>query len=153
MGYEGKYTHEGSGEGVRAGKKGGVCAHRAGEAQEDFGYALAKISGELRKVGFFVMVLPHSNAFFVMGFEWECTENIFPTLPLGPCTSSFRARLVQRWCPFANPLINSFLVEPPNPSNADRGDPAFSSVLADGDFMELEVLGDFFCGHDLRHLV
>jgi hypothetical protein len=41
----------------------------------DFGYALVKVSGELRKVGFFVMVLPHSDAFFVMGFERECTES------------------------------------------------------------------------------
>ena len=28
--------------------------HRAGEAQVDFGYALAKVSGDLRKVAFFV---------------------------------------------------------------------------------------------------
>jgi transposase len=38
--------------------------HRPGEAQADFGYALARISGELRKV-----------AFFVMAFERECTES------------------------------------------------------------------------------
>jgi len=49
--------------------------HRAGEAQVDFGYALAKVCGQLRKVGFFVMVLPHSDAFFVMVFERECTES------------------------------------------------------------------------------
>ena len=30
--------------------------HRAGEAQVDFGYALVKVTGVLRKVGFFVMV-------------------------------------------------------------------------------------------------
>jgi len=41
----------------------------------DFGYALAKVSGVLRKVGFFVMVLPYSDAFFVMAFERECTES------------------------------------------------------------------------------
>jgi len=40
----------------------------------DFGYALVKVSGVLRRVGFFVMVLPHSDAFFVMAFERECTE-------------------------------------------------------------------------------
>ena len=34
-----------------------------------------KVSGDLRKVGFFVMVLPHSDAFFVMAFERECTES------------------------------------------------------------------------------
>jgi transposase len=49
--------------------------HRPGEAQVDFGCALAKVSGELRKVGFFVMVLPHSDVFFVMAFERECTES------------------------------------------------------------------------------
>jgi hypothetical protein len=49
--------------------------HRPGEAQIDFGYALAKISGDLRKIAFFVMVLPHSDAFFVMTFERECTES------------------------------------------------------------------------------
>ena len=32
--------------------------HQPGEAQVDFGYALAKVSETLRKVGFFVMVLP-----------------------------------------------------------------------------------------------
>jgi len=31
--------------------------HRPGEAQVDFGYALVKVLGALRKVGFFVMVL------------------------------------------------------------------------------------------------
>jgi len=41
----------------------------------DFGYALAKVSGILRKVAFFVMVLPYSDAFFVMVFERECTES------------------------------------------------------------------------------
>lgn len=48
--------------------------HHPGEAQVDFGYALAKVSGVLRMVAFFVMVLPHSDAFFVMAFERECTE-------------------------------------------------------------------------------
>jgi len=49
--------------------------HNPGEAQVDFGYALAKIAGILRKVAFFVMALPHSDAFFVMAFERECTES------------------------------------------------------------------------------
>ena len=48
--------------------------HRPGEAQVDFGFAVAKIAGVLRKFAFFVMVLPHSDAFFVMAFERECTE-------------------------------------------------------------------------------
>jgi len=49
--------------------------HNPGEAQVDFGYALAKIAGFLRKVAFFVMSLPYSDAFFVMAFERECTES------------------------------------------------------------------------------
>ena len=49
--------------------------HRPGEAQADFGQALAKVSGTLRKVAFFVMVLPYSDVFFVMCFERECTES------------------------------------------------------------------------------
>ena len=49
--------------------------HRPGEAQVDFGYALVKVAGQLRKVAFFVMALPHSDAFFVMAFERECTES------------------------------------------------------------------------------
>ncbi len=49
--------------------------HRVDDAQVDFGYALAKVSGELRQVAFFVMVLPYSDAFFVMAFERECTES------------------------------------------------------------------------------
>jgi len=40
----------------------------------DFGFAVAKVAGVLRKIAFFVMVLPHSDAFFVMAFERECTE-------------------------------------------------------------------------------
>ena len=48
--------------------------HRPGEAQVDFGFAVAKLAGVLRKIAFFVMVLPHSDAFFVMAFERECTE-------------------------------------------------------------------------------
>jgi len=78
MGYEGKYTQVK--EAVREIKrlKQEVympLIHRAGEAQVDFGYALAKVSGDLRKVAFFVMVLPYSDAFFVMAFEGECTES------------------------------------------------------------------------------
>ena len=65
------------GAGTAAGEARGVhaVAPSVGEAQVDFGYALARISGVMRKVGFFVMVLPHSDAFFVMAFERECTES------------------------------------------------------------------------------
>ena len=51
--------------------------HRPGEAQVDFGHALAKVNGQLRKVAFFVMVLPYSDATFVMAFERECTETFW----------------------------------------------------------------------------
>ena len=43
----------------------------------DFGYALVKMAGNLRKVAFFVMALPHSDAFFAMAFERECTETFW----------------------------------------------------------------------------
>ena len=48
--------------------------HRPGEAQVDFGHALVNMDGVLRKAAFFVMVLPHSDAAFVMAFPRECTE-------------------------------------------------------------------------------
>ena len=51
--------------------------HRPGEAQVDFGHALAKVNGQLRKVAFFVMALPYSDASFVMTFERECTETFW----------------------------------------------------------------------------
>jgi transposase len=51
--------------------------HRPGEAQVDFGYALAHVAGRLRKVAFFVMALPHSDAPFVQAFERECTETFW----------------------------------------------------------------------------
>jgi transposase len=78
MGYEGKYTQVK--EAVREIKRVNQevfmpLNHDPGEAQVDFGYALANVSGILRKVAFFVMVLPYSDAFFVMAFERECTES------------------------------------------------------------------------------
>jgi len=78
MGYEGKYTQVK--EAVREIKRVKrevymPLVHRPGEAQVDFGYALVKVAGQLRKVAFFVMVLPYADAFFVMAFERECTES------------------------------------------------------------------------------
>jgi transposase len=78
MGYQGGYTQVK--EAVRRLKRTRrevfmPLVHRPGEAQVDFGYALVKMSGQLRKVAFFVMVLPCSDAFFVMAFERECTES------------------------------------------------------------------------------
>ena len=51
--------------------------HPPGEAQVDFGEALVKLPGGLRKVAFFVMALPHSDASFVMAFARECTETFW----------------------------------------------------------------------------
>jgi len=51
--------------------------HRPGEAQVDFGHALANVNGQLRKVAFFVMALPYSDATFVMAFARECTETFW----------------------------------------------------------------------------
>jgi len=45
-----------------------------GEAQVDFGHAVARIGGRLTKVVFFVMSLVHSDAMFVMAFPRECLE-------------------------------------------------------------------------------
>ena len=52
-------------------------SHRPGEAQVDFGHALVKMAGILRKIAFFVMALPYSDAFFVMAFDHECTESFW----------------------------------------------------------------------------
>jgi len=51
--------------------------HRPGEAQVDFGQALVKLNGRLRKVAFFVMSLAYSDGAFVMAFERECTETFW----------------------------------------------------------------------------
>ena len=51
--------------------------HRPGEAPVDFGHALANVNGQLRKVAFFVMALPYSDATFVRAFERECTETFW----------------------------------------------------------------------------
>ena len=48
--------------------------HRPGEAQFDFGYAVAKIGGVLTKVAFSVMALPYSDAFHVQAFPRISTE-------------------------------------------------------------------------------
>jgi len=51
--------------------------HRPGEAQVDFGHALVKMSGILRKICFFVMTLPYSDTFFIRAYERECTETFW----------------------------------------------------------------------------
>jgi len=78
MGYTGKYTQVK--EAVREIKRVSrevymPLVHRPGEAQVDFGYALANVSGVLRKVALFIMALPYSDAFFMAAFEKECSES------------------------------------------------------------------------------
>jgi hypothetical protein len=46
-----------------------------------------------------------------------------------------------------NPPVDGFLIKSPNPSDPNGGDLTLSSILADGDFVEFEIFGDFFRGH------
>lgn len=76
-GYEGGYTQVK--EAVRELKQTSrepfmPLVHCPGEAQADFGEALVKMNGVLRKVRFFAMALPHSDAMFLVAYERECTE-------------------------------------------------------------------------------
>ena len=48
-----------------------------GEAQVDFGQAVVKMDGILRKVHFFVMCLPYSDSFFIKAYDRECTETFW----------------------------------------------------------------------------
>jgi transposase len=48
--------------------------HAPGHAQADFGEALAEIGGVERKIHFFAMDLPHSDACFVQAYPAETTE-------------------------------------------------------------------------------
>jgi transposase len=50
-------------------------SHPPGEAQMDFGHAEVVIGGERHTAAFFVLTLPHSDAFFVRAFPKECTES------------------------------------------------------------------------------
>ena len=50
-------------------------AHRPGEAQADFGEATVVYRGQERKIAFFVMTLPYSDALFCQAFPRECTES------------------------------------------------------------------------------
>jgi transposase len=49
-------------------------SHEPGHAQADFGEALAEIGGVERKVHFFAIDLPHSDAIFVQAYPAETTE-------------------------------------------------------------------------------
>ena len=48
--------------------------HRPGEAQVDFGHALVRMDGQHRKIMYFAMALPYSDAMFVIAYPRECTE-------------------------------------------------------------------------------
>src|SRR5580692_2481495 len=48
--------------------------HDPGHAQADFGEALAEIAGVERKIHFFAVDLPHSDACFVQAYPVETTE-------------------------------------------------------------------------------
>jgi transposase len=52
-------------------------AHRPGDAQVDYFFALAKIGGTLQKVAIFLMALPYSDVFFLMAVPRECTESFW----------------------------------------------------------------------------
>lgn len=76
-GYTGGYTQVT--EAVRARKRISQevfvpLIHRPGETQADFGEALVKMNGVLRKVMFFAMALPYSDAMFIAAYPRECTE-------------------------------------------------------------------------------
>ena len=49
-------------------------SHEPGHAQVDFGEAIAIIAGQQRKIHFFAMDLPHSDACFVKAYPAETTE-------------------------------------------------------------------------------
>jgi transposase len=51
-------------------------AHPPGHAQVDFGEAIGIIGGEERKIHFFAMDLPHSDACFVVAYPAETTEGV-----------------------------------------------------------------------------
>ncbi len=49
-------------------------SHPPGHAQVDFGEALGEIGGVVRKIRYFAMALPHSDAFFMKAYPAETTE-------------------------------------------------------------------------------
>lgn len=70
--------------------------HRPGEAQFDFGFAVAKIGGILTKFTFSVMALPHSDAVFVQAFPristevlWEAHVRSFAFFGGTPCRITY----------------------------------------------------------------
>ena len=79
--------------------------HDPGHAQVDFGEALAEIAGVERKIHFFAMDLPHSDACFVRAYPAETAEAFCDGPKGGP----------------ANPLVPEKSSEPPGPRLAQPG--------------------------------
>jgi len=52
-------------------------SHRPGTMQMDFGEALARIGGVLKKIRFAVFALPYSDAVYLRAYERECTETFW----------------------------------------------------------------------------
>lgn len=75
-GFGGGYTVEDYGRKSRARSRETFVplAHPPGHAQVDFGETWAEIGGERRKVHYFCMDLPHSDACFVKAYPLETTE-------------------------------------------------------------------------------
>ncbi len=81
--------------------------HSAGEAQVDFGEALAVIAGVERKAHYLVMDLPHSDECFVVAFPAETTEAFLEghvrafltsaACPRGSSTTTRRLRWRRSW--------------------------------------------------------
>jgi transposase len=121
-GYEGGYTAVK--DAVRALKRSSgevfvPLIHHPGEAQMDFGQALVKMGGVLRKVMFFAMVLPYSDAMFIVAYARECTETFqdghvrafrfFGGVPTRISYDNARTSVSQIIGTYARKLTNGFL--------------------------------------------
>jgi transposase len=121
-GYEGGYTAVK--DAVRALKRSSgevfvPLIHHPGEAQMDFGQALVKMGGVLRKVMFFAMVLPYSDAMFIVAYARECTETFqdghvrafrfFAGVPTRISYDNARTSVSQIIGTYARKLTNGFL--------------------------------------------
>jgi transposase len=93
--------------------------HRPGDAQMDFGQALVKMNGVLRKVMFFAMALPYSDAMFIVAYARECTEtfqdghvrafNFFGGVPRRISYDNARTSVSQIMGTYARKLTDGFL--------------------------------------------
>ncbi len=95
-------------------------SHPPGHAQVDFGEALAVIGGEERKVHFFAMDLPHSNACFVKTYPAETSEAF--------CDGHIAAFALFGGVPLSIPYDNTTL--------------AVARILGDGTCQRTRVFGE-----------